>query len=48
MSCCYSSMYNMYMYMYLAGYVGIIVNNFKCKMQQESDLLGMVTFRGDH
>ena len=43
MSCCYSSMYNMYMYMYLAGYIGCN-HNFKSKMQQESDFLGMVTF----
>ena len=44
MSCCYSSMYNIYMYMYLAGYVGCNHNNFKSKMQQESNFLGMVTF----
>ena len=37
MSYCYSSIYNMYMYMYLASYVWCNHNNFKSKMQQESD-----------
>ncbi len=37
----------MYMYIHLAGYVGCNHNNFKSKMQQ-SDFLGMVTFRGGH